>query len=386
MAAKTIPITPAVLAWAVDESGRSLSDVAKAVKVDVPTVRAWLAGEQQPTRGEWTALASALKRPRSVFLLTEPPPPTVPPDLRTAVGRDTHDLRPEESLGVRRARRLQRFVSDLVSRETEELPRVEVPRVRRSDAPDAAGSVLRAWLDVSVPQQQRWSSASQALAGWRAAFEARGLVVVQLQLGKEGMRGFSLWDDLAPLVALNTAETNEARMFTLMHELAHLATRSEAACAAPLGAQPGGSATERWCDRVASAVLLPEAPLRAFVDGLMAGQRSPTDALGLARRTATAFKTSLRAAGLRLVGLQLATPDLYAEIERRYPNRDRDKQGGGAGGGRPAPRQRLAEVGHRTADIVLDAIDERRLTERDARSLLRLDGDELTELRTLLAS
>lgn len=382
MAAQLIPINPRVLAWAIDERGLTVDDLARSMNEDPAVVGGWVTGSHQPTKGQWTALASKLKRPRSVFLLPEPPEPSVPPQMRTAMGSRSHDLRPDELLQVRRARRLQRYLASLLA-ESEEAAD-PIPPVEAGSDPESVGRLLRQWLRVSVDEQLQWETATTALASWRAALEARGLVVLQLRLGREGMRGFSLLHDAAPIIAVNTAETSEARSFTLMHELAHLASRTEASCALPPARTGSRWQVERWCDRVAAAVLLPDDAVRRVVAAMLDGPRPPADELGLARRTATKFQSSLRAAAIRLIDVGLADEVLYATVERTYPNRDRDKPRGGTAGGQPAPERRLSELGYRTTDVFLDALGTRRITERDARELLRLDGAELGELRSLV--
>jgi len=53
---------------------------------------------------------------------------------------------------------------------------------------------------------------------WRGVLEARGVLVLQLSIGKGNVRGFSAWDDHAPIVAVNTSYHPTARIFTLFHE------------------------------------------------------------------------------------------------------------------------------------------------------------------------
>lgn len=382
MAVQRVRVTPAVLDWALRERGYSTQDLAASIRVPSSTIEAWLSGDEEPTVGQWSKLAKALRRPRSIFLLPEPPESSVPPALRTAVGRQSHDLRPDELLQVRRARRLQRYLSPLLSESGEAAQ--AIPQVPVRSSAEEAGQVLRRWLRVPLRTQLAWESGSQALRGWREALELRCVIVLQLQLGKDGMRGFSLLDDVVPVIGINTAETNEARIFTAMHELTHLASRAESACSFPPNAWRNSKSVERWCDAVAASILLPETAVKQEVERLLSSSRPPSDDLGLARRLASSFQTSLRASGLRLMELGLAADDLFQIIERTYPNRDRDKPGGGRGGGQPAPERRLGEIGYRASEVFLDALNSRQLTERDARDLLRLDGAELTELRSLV--
>ncbi|WP_368071354.1 ImmA/IrrE family metallo-endopeptidase [Nitriliruptor sp.] len=363
------------------ESGEAPEVLAEAVGVTVDVLDSWVSGADEPTAGEWTKLARHLKRPKSAFLLPRPPSSSLPPDLRTAAGWGSRELGPDERLQLRRAGRLQRYLAQLIAEEGGGT--ALLPTAGLGDEPDDVARVLRSWLQVSNSEQRGWSSPSVGFTAWRSALERRGVLVLTLRLGADGVRGFSLTHDVAPMIAVNSAETIEARTFTLMHELAHLASRSQAACGPPLGNYTDGGKHERWCDRVAAAVLLPQGAVLGQL-ALLGTERDATiEDLQLAREVAKRFRTSLRAAALRLVDLGLAPGSLYGAVEKVARGGDRQKRSGGPPGGRPAAVQRLGELGPRTAQVLLDGLDRNRLTERDARNLLRLDGQELDELRHL---
>ncbi|MHC4471045.1 MAG: ImmA/IrrE family metallo-endopeptidase, partial [Planctomycetota bacterium] len=105
-----------------------------------------------------------------------------------------------------------------------------IPRIGASSKPAAAGRRIREWLGVGEGEQLSWKSLKVAFDEWRARLGAMGVLVFQLQLGKEGIRGFSAYDDMAPLIAVNTAENYAARIFTIFHELCHLVSRTDSAC------------------------------------------------------------------------------------------------------------------------------------------------------------
>ena len=264
------PINPEVLKWAIDESGYSARDIAESLDVDDAMLAAWVAGDDGPTRGQFTKLAEKLRRPKSIFFLPSPPEASgLPPALRQAVGRTQRELSADELLWVRRARRLQRLLSLLEQGERAK-PFVG-PRLSTGGDPVAAGARLRTWLGVPVDEQMDWSSPREAFEAWRDAVEDRGVTVMELQLGKEGLRGFALGDEYAPVVAVNTHENVQARVFTLLHELAHLASGTAKAC---LEVTMDADRTERWCDDVASEAVLPREVLREAVVALVAANRA----------------------------------------------------------------------------------------------------------------
>lgn len=367
------PINHEVLKWAIVESGYSLEDLAKRLKVDRADIEAWIDGERKPTQGQFTQIAKHLRRPKSIFFLPMPPDLSTPPELRRAVGSAPRDLNAEERLWVRRAQRLQGLLSSLAEEAGTET--IAIPPLTPESKPDEAGRLLREWLGLTITKQIGGKTPREAFLTWREAFEYRGIGVLQLRLGKSGLRGFALTDDYAPLVAVNTRENWAARIFTLLHELAHLASATGMACLV-VDKQAVGS-IERWCDTVASEAVLPRVVLQAEL-----ARRSPVEpSFELVQSLAKQFNVSLRATAVALIQAKLAPASLYNEVELQAQWLGDFEKGRGFGaGGRAVPIQRLQEIGPRSARTVLDAMAEDRITELDARNYLRLDGAQLSVL------
>ena len=371
---KPLPITGSVLAWAIQQAGFSIEEVAARTPYSPDSIQAWIDNEEKPTSGQVRKLAEVVHRPMAVFYLPSPPADVgVPAALRRTAGATQRDLTSEQLRQARRARRMQRLAHSLLASQASVVP--QLPQLRSGTDSSEAGRMLRGWVGVTVGSQLEWATPKQAFDEWRFALESRGVLALQLQLG-EALRGFSLWDELAPLVAVNTAENYQARSFTLFHELAHLASRTESSCAERPGNSSSSSNIERWCEEVASVALLPPDAIRNIVESTRA--RADNE-FGLVKQVADAFKASLRATALALIGQALVECSVYDEIEERAPISDRVK---GFARGRPqkAPERRLSEYGTRTLSLVFSALESHRLTERDARDYLRLDGNEVDDL------
>ncbi len=362
-----VPITTAVLDWTIAESGLSLAEIAKGVGVDESDIQNWSSEDAKPSVTELKRLAKTLHRQLAVFLLPEvPESPHVQVQFRHPIGAErTRELTAEERRFLRRARRLQDAQSWLVSELDRERP--DIPQVSISTASVSVSNSWRERFGISVETQLAWRSASVAFDAWRAAVDAAGVTVLQLSMGTKSCRGFSLWDESAPLIAVNTAWTDEARSFTLFHELGHLLTRTDSACAsAPVTARAGDS-TERWCEEFSAGVLIPSRALVGVnrVDGLPA-------LAALARR----FKTSLRATALRLIEVGKASWSLYEEIPRVS---DSKKEGGG-GTGRNRREIREDEFGHRTIEMFLSAVKRDIISASQALDYLDIPSSEFERL------
>ena len=192
-----IPMTPSVLRWAIDESGFSDPEFAEKIKVEPDVLADFLAGRAQPTKTQFRHVVDAVRRPSAVFFLPEvPSEATLRPPFRRAIGDSPRRLRPKELREVRWALRLQRLVAHI--RELDGAMPPEFPETRHDANPEAAAGAIRRALDISLTTQRSWSTASAAFRGWRAAAEALGIVVLQLRLDREDVRGFASWTRTLP--------------------------------------------------------------------------------------------------------------------------------------------------------------------------------------------
>ncbi|MDN5803023.1 MAG: XRE family transcriptional regulator [Microlunatus sp.] len=367
MAATTAPVTPSVLAWAVNEDGRDLQTLSEALDISPDTLDAWAVGEASPSSGDVSKLAKLLKRPRALFFLPHPPEAaTLPPSFRHPPG-DSREVSPETRRAVRRARRVQEAVA-WVYRDD---PPVEMPKTTTADDPEVSAATAREWLGITANEQAGWSSDYDALYAWRASLDQNRVLVFALDIGQGRIRGFSAWDDRAPLIAINTSAVNPAaRSFTLMHELGHLFIRQDAACVEAAGPLAGAE-VERWCEQFGAAVLMPGADARRWARerGIGPASADIDDVSVMMRR----FRVSARAAALRLITLGYASRPLYAQVLQVFvpkpPPSDRKMSNP------PRATMRRRQFGDRVLKSVLNE-----LPPRDALSVLRL---EVEDVRTL---
>lgn len=375
--AMEVPITPSVLDWAIAESGFSDEELAQQIGVTPSTLAAWKDGAGRPSLTELRKVASKLHRQLLTFLLPAPPQSSaVKVEFRDIASRAKRQLNPVELRYLRRARRMQQVLSWLETELDERLP--ALPRYSITDPPESAAAQVRQLLKIRDTQHESWVSASKAFDHWRASAERLGIAIFLFPLGAKSCRGFSLWHEPTPVIAINTAWSEEARIYTLLHEFGHLVTRSNSACA-----EWAGKATrpvdpiERWCERFAAAVLLPrESILRFLGDRRL---REPFRDLAAARAVANRFRVSLRASTLRLIELHLADWDLYEEIP---PAADSKPTGGGGGGGRDRLAIREDEIGTRGASLFVEGVRADVLSRSQAVDYLDIPDRSFDDLST----
>jgi Zn-dependent peptidase ImmA (M78 family)/transcriptional regulator with XRE-family HTH domain len=381
---QSVPISGVVLEWAREQDGLTRGELAEAVGSDPGEVAKWETGQSRPSRGEFTKLAKVLRRPSAVFFLPSPPQEAaLPKSFRSVPGLAGHALDQGEVRDVRWSRRLQDVARWLL--EASQAPAVELAAARVSDSVETLASTVRAELGVSVAEQLAFPSANTAFRVWRQALEARGILVVQLSLGKKAVRGFSVWDDRAPLVAVNTTYHPTARVFTLFHEVGHLVLRSDSTCFGFVGDDEHAPRIERWCETFAAKLLLPGSDVERVARVAYGLTPETTDlaSLDTARLLANRFSVSTRAMALRLQELALAPPGFYGRVSASLDLADWNNRAG-SGRGQTRIEKRLGQLGGRIPQLLIAGEDRGRLNRADVADYLKLTAGQVDDLRGLV--
>lgn len=256
-------VTPAMLVWARKTEGLTVELVSEAEKIPLQRLVDWESGKGTPSLAALERLAKRYHRPPHVFYLSEPPKAfTVVRDFRVrpdVVHRGSYSL--SLRLAIRRAQERQAWASTYF--EDEGYPRSELAGSYSVDGdPENTGKELRNILGATIDSQSRRLSPSDAFVYWRRLVEGCGVFVFQAsRVEVEEMRGLSLTDTYAPAVVINSREAFLPKVFTLIHELAHILIGQTSVSGAGLSAfspRPR-SKVERFCNRLATEVLVPKA-------------------------------------------------------------------------------------------------------------------------------
>lgn len=166
MAARPVPINPALLDWAIRDAGVTTTRLAEDLDIQEETISAWLTGEDFPTTGPFRKVAKRLDRPVTFFFQSEAPSTNTGTSgkfRRFPSDANDRPLLQKEHRALKDATRLQRVISGLRI-EAEGSPASPLAfQVDSSSNPIVVAAQVRFAIEWSVEVQVAASSTSQGV-------------------------------------------------------------------------------------------------------------------------------------------------------------------------------------------------------------------------------
>lgn len=262
-----VQVNPDLIRWACDRAGAGVAALAERF----PKLPEWLRKDTLPTFKQLEEFAKATHVPFGYFFLATPPEEPVPiPDLRTVGGARVRKPSANMLDTIYICQQRQDWYRQYAQLMGDE-PLAFVGSVRPdADVPSAAASIRFA-LGLDGPLSSAARTAADAFRLLLDRADELGVMVMvsgivgsntRRPLDPDEFRGFALVDPLAPLIFVNGADTQAARLFTLVHELAHVWS-GESGVSDVTTAPVPRAGVERWCNAVAAEVLAPLADFKA---------------------------------------------------------------------------------------------------------------------------
>jgi Zn-dependent peptidase ImmA (M78 family) len=292
-----VPVSPELLRWAAERSGLGFARLER----DFPKLPAWVRNEAHPTLRQLEEFARKTRTPIGYLFLPKPPVEPLPiPDYRTsnreALQRPSVDLLDTIYLCQQRQEWFREHAR------LEALPNVPLfGSARLGDEIQRTANTLRQAIGFDLEQRKHDGTWTDSLRRFIAQVEAAGILVMvagvvgsnsHRHLDPNEFRGFALADAAAPLIFINGADSKAAQMFTLAHELAHIAVAQSAISDATPADEEELNAVaadvervEHWCNQVAAELLVPSSVLKKEL-------RLGSELRGEAQRLARIFKVS----------------------------------------------------------------------------------------------
>ncbi len=381
-------IKPDVLRWARKSAGLNEEVAARKLGVSRASLEKWERGELDPTIRQLRVAAKIYRRPLAVLLLPEPPTDfDALRDFRRLSGEGGKAWSPALHVEFKRALSQREVYLELNDLAPGAVPRSADRLALPTNADvEASAEFIRSVFGLANIRVD--TDGREVLNAHVAAVEAAGIIVIQTGgIDISEMRGFSISEWPYPVVALNGGDWPRARVFSLLHEVTHLALNAGGLCDLHEAKKRTRSEEEieHRCNAIAAAVLLPKQKLLADPAVARAGSNHPwtlDELLDLARR----FGASSEAILLRLISLGVSTWELYRErkpeLDRQYADaRDRERRRQKEASGGPSFYVvKARDMGHGYVASVLSAFEARAISSLDVADYLDVRYDQIPKL------
>ena len=263
-----IVANPEILKWARETAGLDLDEAAKKLgfrdsnkRTAIEKLKNLENGQENPTNAQLNKMAKVYFQPPMVFYLPKPP-------RRGENGEDFRTVSQQEAdpkgnarlnLLTRDLKAAQRLVKGVLTEDgIKALSFVNSATVSTGVESVARDIVATIGFNLDAFRSER--RVRDAFAYLRQQIEhSRIFLLLLSDLGShhttipvEVFRGVALADNIAPFIVINRKDAVSAWSFTALHEVAHLWLGKSG-----VSGMFGDKDIERFCDRVASAILLP---------------------------------------------------------------------------------------------------------------------------------
>ncbi len=263
-------ITGKVLRWSRETAKYSILDVSLKMKCPVKTIDDWENEKEYPTIKQAEELSKIYRRPLAIFFLPEPPT-----DFQTLRDFRRNIDQSEYSTAlvfiIREIQQKQNWIREILVSDGEPpldfIGRYNVNSPVKEIADDIINEIGLFKDPFEKDVLEKWINKVES----RRIFVCRsGNIHSHLPLDIEDIRGFAVCDRIAPFIFINSKDSKNGQLFSLIHELAHIWIDSSGVSSFKYDdfsaeSVSGFDPIEVLCNRVAAEILMPEVQVRSIM-------------------------------------------------------------------------------------------------------------------------
>lgn len=365
-------IKPEMLIWARQYAYLSQEEAAKRLRIDIEKLMGWETGVEHPTVNQLHDIARVYRQSFAVFYLPEPPYPTSLPvkDFRTLPSSKEGGISYELASEIRSAVDRREIAVELMESLDETLPRF-LTIIDMIESPAKVGELIRSLIFPDGVKKPTIKDRRIIFNFYRERLEDLGILVFQFSgIHTSEVRGFSLSEEIFPVVAINRKDSYNGRIFSLFHELTHILLRTSGVCDIDLdvGLQPGQQQVEIYCNQVAAEFLMPTTKFFESAKGYIQNRQSSTFSDLVIERLSDDYGVSKEAIVRKLLALGLVDQQFYQLKRKQYEYKPASTKR--ASGFVPTPVNVVSLSGKPFVRLVLGAVGENKITLNDASGYL----------------
>ena len=328
-----VKINPEALKWARIDAGYDYYNLPNKIR---PKFKEWESGRLMPTWKQLCDISRYFKRPTAFFFRKNFPKHF---NMNLIEYRNLSDGKfqfksPNLTLAIREAvNKRETFLK--LSAEMN-YPKINFSKFKSdsSDVSDLAAHI-RNVLDVDMDEQKSWlhhknhkdTAHYNFLNHWKEIIgEQMGVLIFEApRISLDEMRALCIYFDEHPIILLNSADSPNARIFSIFHEVTHLILGESAIC------DVGRNNSKEWlCNSVSAEFLMPKEDLlnNSRVKYNSHGEWTDRELSELSN----VYGVSRESVLLRLVNLNKASGKSYEAAKNRWDMEFKNKRKSSSGG------------------------------------------------------
>ncbi len=257
----TVSIAPEMLNWIIQKA--QFQNVNSSV---YELLNKWLSGEKEPTFNQVEDMSKKINIPFGYFFLNKPPVEEC----------KIVEYRTVDSISLREPSRNLIDVLDMMSdaqewmidylKDNEHEPLDFVGCGKRMSSAGEIAHDIREELDLTVSWYESSKNIADSFRHLRRCFENKGIMIMMSgtvgsnthrKLDVDEFRAFTLVNEYVPLIFINTCDSESGKLFSLLHEAAHIWLGEDSFYNEQYGSSVSVSQLEQMCNAVAAEVLVP---------------------------------------------------------------------------------------------------------------------------------
>ncbi|MBA4410399.1 MAG: XRE family transcriptional regulator [Bacteroidota bacterium] len=374
-----IAVNHDVLVWAREALALNRTNATEKTGISAKRLSQLEEGEKQPTLDELKELSKAYKRTIATLLLTEPPKEKpLPTDRRTIESKDIGFFHEKTILAIRKARALVVSLVELKQDAGIAIPKFQYKALIQDDARSIANKLRK---ELNLDEIRQFENINYALEAYIEKVESIGVAVFQLRLTQDQLRGFSMVDEVVPIIGIKGGgEQATAKIFTLFHELGHILLNDGGLCDL---SEKTNQQIEKWCNAFAAEMLIPTSELlqmNRVIEQKSIGEKiwAKKDLIELGNHFHVGPLAVLRS----LLEKNLTTPAFYNDRHQAWnkPSFGRSK----IHEGRNSAKETIKEKGKTYVSLAFSAFDQNRIDLKDLSDFLGVKLSYISTTRQLL--
>lgn len=261
MSGVSVNIQPAILDWVMQEA-----QMRSAGSSVIDMIAKWISGEKTPTFNQIEDISKKISVPFGYFFLEKPPVEEC----------KIVEFRTVDSISIKNPSRNLIDTVDLMSNAQEWMVDYNkdsgaseysfIGSAKISDDVVTAADSIRKEIGLDINWFDGFKSSADAYRNLRNSIMNLGVLVMMngvvgnnthRTLSVEEFRAFTLVDPYAPLIFINSRDTENGKIFSLLHELVHIWIGKDSFYNDTFGISRKVSREEQFCNAVAAEILVP---------------------------------------------------------------------------------------------------------------------------------